>query len=62
LPEGDGGRKEVVEEGTVMAIQIGLCEATISTGENPTFRPFVEADLVEYTRPVDKRPDQRVRI
>jgi hypothetical protein len=54
--------KEVVEEVTVMAIQKGLCEATIRTGKNATFRPFWEAALVEYVRLVDKSPDQRMRI
>ena len=42
LLEGGGREEEEFEDGAVMAIQVGDCEATISTGKNPTFRALVE--------------------
>jgi hypothetical protein len=53
--------EEEFEEGAVIAIQVGDCEVTISTGKNPTFRALVEVVVLEFTKPVDKCPRQAMR-
>ena len=61
MREGGVRGEEEFEEDAVMAIQVGDCEVTISTGKNPTFRALVEVAVLGFTKPVDKCPRQAMR-